>query len=129
MSKLKEINLIVLQFNKNSDKIDVAVSDEEVRVALVNNESTLSAFISSIKDLIPDKYYNVMIKLIVKMKVKKEEPVVYTKIKYPIRLSRYLADFCLTSIEMMNRYFTSVIQVSWSRIGAKQMNILDEDRL
>lgn len=125
-SDIDSVMLVLIKFSKSTEKIDVAVSNSEIRQCLMENDEYLSNFIGNIKELIPEKFLNKELKLSVKLNInKRNEPYIVTNLKYPFRLGKYLGQYCNITLNELNEYFSSVIKVSLSRMDAKNLKTVN----
>ena len=125
-SDIDSVNLILIKFNKEIEKIDVAVSNTELRQCLMDNDEYLSKYIVNVRNLIPDKFSQKELKLIVTLNIdKNNNPYIVTNLKYPFRLGKYLAEYCSVTLNELNDYFSSVLKVSISRMDAKYLQTVN----
>lgn len=125
-SDIDSVNLILIKFNKEIEKIDVAVSNTELRQCLMDNDEYLSKYIVNVRNLIPDKFSQKELKLIVTLNIdKNNNPYIVTNLKYPFRLGKYLAEYCSVTLNELNDYFSSVLKVSISRMDAKNLQTVN----
>lgn len=125
-SDIDSVNLILIKFNKETEKIDVAVSNTELRQCLMDNDEYLSKYIVNVRNLIPDKFSQKELKLIVTLNIdKNNNPYIVTNLKYPFRLGKYLAEYCSVTLNELNDYFSSILKVSISRMDAKNLQTVN----
>lgn len=125
-SDIDSVNLILIKFNKEIEKIDVAVSNTELRQCLMDNDEYLSKYIVNVRNLIPDKFSQKELKLIVTLNIdKNNNPYIVTNLKYPFRLGKYLAEYCSVTLNELNDYFSSILKVSISRMDAKNLQTVN----
>lgn len=125
-SDIDSVNLILIKFNKEIEKIDVAVSNTELRQCLMDNDEYLSNYIVNVRNLIPDKFSQKELKLIVTLNIdKNNNPYIVTNLKYPFRLGKYLAEYCSVTLNELNDYFSSILKVSISRMDAKNLQTVN----
>ena len=125
-SDIDSVNLILIKFNKEIEKIDVAVSNTELRQCLMDNDEYLSKYIVNVRNLIPDKFSQKELKLVVTLNIdKNNNPYIVTNLKYPFRLGKYLAEYCSVTLNELNDYFSSILKVSISRMDAKNLQTVN----
>ena len=125
---MKKQKIILIEFSKNRKEVDVICGNDDINSSLSNNDKKLYEFIQANKELIPNKFKNKKISIIVYITNYDTDPKIITKFGYSIFLIRYISNYIIMNTDNMNSYFRNIIKVALQNIEAKQVVDL-HDRL
>lgn len=111
---------IYIPFTKYTNNVNIVCSSEKVIEALKGDNVALADNVSFLKKIVPEKYASKELSIMVYLNPK--DNTIFTKIKYPLVVSKYVKNHAAIISEKLN----SVFAESLRRILLKEMYMRDE---